>query len=63
MKMITSLVVIAHWDRSVSFGGNEHDNSAEIVMMHTDISTGYFHAPSKEWRYVGLSLEREREVE
>ena len=34
----------AQWDRGAWFGEEEHESSAEIVMMHTDISRTYVHA-------------------
>ena len=34
-----------------------HENSSEIVMVHTDISRAYVHAPSKEQKDVDLPLE------
>ena len=39
------------------FGWREHGANDQIAMMHTDISRAYFHAPSKEEKYVQLPSE------
>ena len=57
VKLIISLLATAHWDRAAWFGEDEHQNSSEIVLMHTDISTAYVHAPSKAETYAELPLE------
>ena len=48
--LIISLVATAHWDRAAWFGEDEHQNSSEIVVTHTDISRAYFHAPEAKHR-------------
>ena len=50
VKLIISLLATAHWDRAAWFGEDEHQNSSEIVLMHTDISTAYVHAPEAKQR-------------
>ena len=39
------------------FGQVGHESSSEIVMMHTDISRAYSHAPCKEYKSVELPTE------
>ena len=39
-----SMVATAQWDQAAWFGQEEHENSSEVVVMHTDISRAYFHA-------------------
>ena len=34
-----------------------HESGSDIVVMHTDISRAYFHAPCKEEKYVELPRE------
>ena len=52
VKLIISLVAIAQRDRAAWFGEEDHEDSAEIEVMHTDISSAYFHAPNKEATHV-----------
>ena len=52
-----SMVSTAQWDQAAWFGQEGHENSSEIVMMHTEISRAYFHAPCKEEKYVELPPE------
>ena len=54
VKLIISMVATAQQDRAARFGGEEHESSPEIVLVHMDISRAYFHAPSKEEKHVGL---------
>ena len=51
MTWIMSLETTAPWDRGAWF---VHKSTAEIVMMHTDISSASFHALSKEDTYIDL---------
>ena len=39
------------------FGREGQESGSAIVMMHTDISRAYFHAPCKEGKYVELPHE------
>ena len=48
VKLIISMVTTAQQDRAARFGGEEHETSPKIVLVHVDISRTYFHAPSKE---------------
>ena len=54
---MTSVVATDQWDQAAWFGQEGHENSSEIVLMHTDISRAYFHAPCKEEKSVELPLE------
>ena len=51
-KLMISMVSTAQWDQTAWFGREGHESSSEIVMMHTDIRSAYFHAPCKEEKYV-----------
>ena len=57
VKLMISMVATAQRDQAAWFGQEGHENNSEIVMMHTDISRAYFHAPCKEEKYVELSPE------
>ena len=57
VKLMIPMTATAQWDPAVRFGQEGHENSSEIVMMHADISSANFHAPSKEGTYVVLPLE------
>ena len=57
VKLMISMVATAQWDQAAWFGQEGHENSSEIVMVHTDISRAYFHAPSKEEKDVDLPPE------
>ena len=57
VKLIISLVAKAQRDPESWFGWREHGANDQIAMMHTDISRAYFHAPSKEEKYVELPSE------
>ena len=52
VNRIVSMVATTHWDRAAWFGQEKHENTSEIVMMHTDIIRASFHAPRKEEKYV-----------
>ena len=54
VKMMISMVATAQTGVGSLYGEQNLAGGEEIVMMHTDISRSYFHAPSKEERYVGL---------
>ena len=57
VKLMISIVATAQQDQTAWFGQERHENNSEIVMMHTDISRAYFHAPSKEKKNVELPPE------
>ena len=57
VKLVRSLVATSRWDRAAWIGEDEHQNSSEIVVMHTDISRAYFHARSKAQKCVELPTE------
>ena len=57
VKLIISLVATAQRDPESWFGRREHGANDQVAMMHTDISRAYFHAPSKEEKYVELPSE------
>ena len=57
VMLIISLVATARKDHAAWFGEEEHESSAEIVMMHTDISRTYFHASRKKENHVELPPE------
>ena len=48
VKLMISMVATAQWDQAARFVQEGHENSSEVVMMHTDTSRAYFRAPSKE---------------
>ena len=49
-----SMVATAQRGEGSLYGEQILAGGEEIVMMHTDISRSYFHAPSKEEKYVEL---------
>ena len=57
VKLMISMVATAQWDQTAWFGQEGHESSSEIVMMHTDTSRAYFHAPCKGEKYVELPPE------
>ena len=57
VKLMISMVATAQWDQAAWYGREGHENSSEVVMVHTDISRAYVHAPSKEEKYVDLPPE------
>ena len=57
VKLMRSMVAPAQRDQTEWFGQEGHESSSEIVMMHTDISRAYFHAPCKEEKCVELPPE------
>ena len=57
VKLMISMVATAQWDRTAWFVQEGHEDGSEIVMMHSDISRAYCHAPSKEETYVELPPE------
>ena len=54
VKLMISMVATGQWDQAAWFGQEGHENSSGIVMMHTDTSRAYCHAPCKEETYVEL---------
>ena len=54
VKMMISMVATAQEGQGSRYGKQNVAGGEEIVMMHTDISGSYFHAPSKVENYVEL---------
>ena len=54
VKMMLSMVAMAQKGQGSWYGEQNVAGGDEIVMMHTDISRSYFHAPSKEEEYLEL---------
>ena len=54
VKMMISTVATAQKGQGSWYGEQNVTGGHEIVMMHTDISRSYCHAPSKEEKYVEL---------
>ena len=57
VKLIISLVATAQRDPESWSGWREHGATDQIAMMHNDISRAYFHAPTREEKYVELPSE------
>ena len=54
VKMMISMVATAQRGEGSLYGEQNVAGGEEIVMMHTDISRWYFHAPSNEEKYEEL---------
>ena len=54
VKMMISMVATELRGEGSLYGEQNVAGGEEVVMMHTDISRWYFHAPSKEEKYVEL---------